>query len=220
METSTPTNTHHDPGNVMANMTYYTAQCPRCRDWFHPNAADHHKTVCKQRPWARYGNPRTCSAPTSLLAHLDLLGTNATTPNNYAYIASPVEHVSARLWSKTADAAIQHGYDPATVINNMMTVDGWETMHTQFPITLIACPHCGEDVLETGLQLHTTKSARCLWLRADTEVTKLRTAGYTDPYALRPTIPLTWTALRTGPWRNTTLSVAYPKAIQAVLLRT
>ena len=107
-----------------------------------------------------------------------------------------------------------------TVITNMMNRDGWEAMHTQFPVTLIACPHCGEDVLETGLQLHTTKSARCLWLRADTEVTKLRTAGYTDPYALRPTVPVTWTALRTGPWRNTTIAVSYPKAVQAVLVRT
>lgn len=201
------------------HMTYYTYQCPRCRDWFHPTTVDQHQDVCKKRPWARFGNPRTCAAPPSLTPHGDLLGGHATLVKQYVYVSSPVEAVSARLWVKTVDAAIQHGYDPAIVITNMSTTDGWQTMHHQFPIELIPCPHCGEDILQNGILSHTTKSTRCQWIRSDQQVTKLRAAGYTDPYALRPAVPLTWTALRAGPWRNTTTTVLYPRLIHAVLVR-
>jgi predicted RNA-binding Zn-ribbon protein involved in translation (DUF1610 family) len=203
----------------MAHMIYLTAQCPKCREWFHPTEAEKHEGACKRRPWARRGNPRNCSAPILLVPHLDPTSSHVSTIGNYVYVASPIDGVSARRWAKTAEAAIQHGYEPSVIITNMQTATGWELMHKEFPIELIPCPHCGEDVIEAGLLAHTTKSVRCHWLRADAEVTKLRAAGYQDPYAMRPTVPLTWTALRSGPWRNTTTSVTYPRAIQAVLLR-
>jgi hypothetical protein len=203
----------------MAHMTYLTAQCPACREWFHPTEAAQHQTACKKRPWARIGNPRNCSAPALLIPYLDKAKPHVSVINNYVYVSSPIEGVSARRWAKTVEAAIQHGYDASTVIANIETDSGWAQLHEQFPIELIACPHCGEEVIETGLAAHNTKSVRCQWLRADTQVQKLRLAGYEDPYAMGPTVPLTWTALRTSPWRNTTTTVTYPKTIQAVLLR-
>ena len=39
----------------------------------------------------------------------------------------------------------------------------------------------------------------------------LCSAGYADPWSLRPTLPLSWTALRTGPWRNRTVAVPFPR---------
>ena len=208
----------------MARNPYLTAQCHRCLTWCPPDEFPAHRNICRGRPWARHGDPRTVTAPPGiaghLAEHLDVGLRSERTIGHKAVlmITSPLRGVPPRLWVRTVEAAIGHGYDPHVTITKGCTIEGWGQLRDQFRVELLACPHCGEHVSERGLQTHVDTSNRCKWIRATDAVTKLRSAGFTDPYSTGG-IPNTWTALRAGPWRAATTAVPYP-TFHAVLVLT